>query len=306
MTIVQIIAYAAIAIFALVVLIKAARYKMTPIHVRWELYPVAHEKGRASYGGSVFEEFEWWDKPREKDTFNELKEMFEEIVLLKGVFHNNRTLWWSSFPFHLGLYTVIAWLALLVTGAIALFCGADVAAGGSAFGAILHTVTAYVGYAGLFLTTIGAAGLILTRLTVQDLKKFNSPMEYFNLLFVGGVTLFALIVSASTDPGFAAQREFTATLISFGSADSLVTPAIIKVEIVLAMLLLAYMPLTRMSHFVAKYFLYHEVRWEDTPNRRGSRIEARVKNALNFGVSWEGKHIQKGKTWGEVVTENKE
>ncbi len=306
MTIVHILAYAAILVFAFVVLIKAIRYKSTPIHMRWELYPVAHEKGRASYGGSFFEELDWWDKPRKKDTFNELKEMFKEIVLLKGVFHNNRKLWFSSFPFHLGLYLVIGWLVLLVVGAITFLCGTDVSAAGNAFGSLVHYVTCFVGYAGLALTTIGAVGLFLMRLSSPELRKFSTPMEYFNLLFVGGVTLFALIVSVSADPGFAAQREFTAALISFGSADTAATPVIIKTEIVLAMLLLAYMPLTRMSHFVAKYFLYHEVRWEDTPNRRGSRIEERVKQALSYGVAWEGPHIQKGKSWGEVVTENKE
>ena len=106
MTVIQFLTYAAVLVFLIVVLAKVIKYKSTPIHLRWELYPVAHEKGRASYGGSVFEEMEWWDKPRHKDRINELKEMFQEIVLLKGVYHHNRKVWYSSFPFHLGLYLV--------------------------------------------------------------------------------------------------------------------------------------------------------------------------------------------------------
>ena len=47
-----------------------------PMHVRWELYPVAHEKGRASYGGSYFEEVDWWTKPREVDKLGEVDRCF--------------------------------------------------------------------------------------------------------------------------------------------------------------------------------------------------------------------------------------
>jgi len=306
MTVVHILAYAAILSFVIVVLIKAFKYKSTPIHMRWELYPVAHEKGRASYGGSIFEESDWWTKPREKDRFNELKEMFEEIVLLKGVFHNNRKLWFSSFPFHLGLYLVIGWLVLLIVSAILSLCGVGITAQGGFLGGLVFQVTSVVGYIGLACTTVGAAGLLLTRLASSTMKKFNTPIEYFNLAFVGGITLFALIASLSADPGFIAQRDFVKSLLTLGSADVTLPSTVIQVEIVAAMLLLAYMPLTRMSHFVAKYFLYHEVRWEDEPNKRGSKIESRVQKALNFGVSWDGPHIQSGKNWGEVITENKE
>jgi len=57
-----------------------------------------------------------------------------------------------------------------------------------------------------------------------------------------------------------------------------------------------------MMHLFAKYFLYHNVRWEDEPNIKGGKLEAKVKEALNFGVSWSAPHIQSGKTWAEVAT----
>jgi len=57
-----------------------------------------------------------------------------------------------------------------------------------------------------------------------------------------------------------------------------------------------------MMHLFAKYFLYHNVRWEDEPNVKGGKLEKKVKEALNFGVSWSAPHIQAGKTWAEVAT----
>ena len=75
--------------------IKIARY---PVHLRWELSPVPHEKGRGAYGGSYLEEFEWWTKPREKSLINEGIYMFKEIVFLKALWEHNRRMWYFSFP----------------------------------------------------------------------------------------------------------------------------------------------------------------------------------------------------------------
>jgi nitrate reductase gamma subunit len=76
------------------------------------------------------------------------------------------------------------------------------------------------------------------------------------------------------------------------------------VEIVLASLLIAYIPLTHMSHFFTKWFLYHDVRWNDEPNVAGGRIERRVAEALQYPVSWSAPHIRGDgkKTWAEAAT----
>jgi hypothetical protein len=57
-----------------------------------------------------------------------------------------------------------------------------------------------------------------------------------------------------------------------------------------------------MMHFFAKYFTYHEVRWEDNPNFKGGKLENKIKEALNFGVDWDAPHTRTGKTWGEIAT----
>ena len=69
--------------------------------------------------------------------------------------------------------------------------------------------------------------------------------------------------------GFGSLTTFATALVTLQPA---AVTAPVAVEIVLGSLLLAYLPLTRMFHFVAKYFLYHDVRWSDEANRRGGAI----------------------------------
>ncbi len=300
---VQIITYISLIVSFAAMFYKAYRYATAPESMRWELYPVPHEKGRSSYGGSYLEELDWWTKPRHSDLINEFKEMGEEIIFLKGVFHNKKILWYFTFPFHFGLYVTIGWLVLLLFGAILQLAGVAVGPQASGFGALVHTVTIPVGYVGLVLAGLGALGLLFWRLGDKDQRKFNAPIEYFNLIFFVAVTAVTLICQLGADPSFIYTRAYVASLVSFSSAT--IPSGLFAAELILISLIILYIPLTRMSHFVAKYFLYHAVRWNDTPNAKGSNIERRIVNLLGRPVGWSAGHIQTGKSWGEVVKEPK-
>lgn len=300
---VQFVTYFSVAVAIVAMLVKVYRYATAPEHMRWELYPVPHEKGKADYGGSYLEELDWWSKPRHSDMVNEMKEMASEIILLKGVFHHNRRVWRSSFPFHFGLYLCIGWLALLIVGAALQAFGVAIGAEAGTLGKIIHYLTIPVGYAGLVLGGLGAFGLFIWRMSDANQRPFNSPMEYFNLVFFVIVTAVTVLASVMADPSFAALREYVQAVVTFGATPAL--PTMITVEVVLLSLLILYIPLTRMSHFVAKYFLYHAVRWNDEPNVRGSKIEKRIAELLNQKVGWNGPHIQTGQSWGEVIKEPK-
>lgn len=298
MSVVQVITYASVFIAVVAMAAKALRYLRAPQHFRWELYPVPHEKGRAEYGGSYLEELDWWTKPRHTDKFKELREMMAEIIFLKGVFHHNTRVWTFSFPFHFGLYLTIGWLLLLLVGAILGIIGVQIGAG--TLGAIVHYLTFFSGYLGLVLSGIGALGLFLWRATNKGQRAYNSPAEYFNLLFFVVVVAVTLISHLTTDPGFAVLRAYVGSLVTFSavSLPNLLT----RVEIVLISLLIMYIPLSRMSHFVAKYFLYHSVRWNDEPNRRGSALEKQLMKLMDEKVTWAGPHIQTGQPWKVVAT----
>ncbi|MBI4831703.1 MAG: nitrate reductase, partial [Candidatus Lindowbacteria bacterium] len=119
MSLAYLITYAAFITFVVAVVVRIYKIETMPVHLRWELYPVAHEGKRAHYGGSYFEEVDWWTKPRHFSLIGELKGMIPEMLFIKALWENNRPLWYRSFPFHFGLYLLIGWAGLLVVGTVA-------------------------------------------------------------------------------------------------------------------------------------------------------------------------------------------
>ena len=69
-------------------------------------------------------------------------------------------------------------------------------------------------------------------------------------------------------------------------------------------LFLAYLPWSHMTHFFAKYFTWHSVRWDDAPNLAG-RFDAKAGRLLERPITWSAPHIRGDgrKTWGDVVHE---
>jgi hypothetical protein len=90
------------------------------------------------------------------------------------------------------------------------------------------------------------------------------------------------------------------------SADtSIVLPTAMATHLVVGLVFLAYLPFTQMMHFVAKYFTYHAVRWNDEPIVVGGRLEKKVKKLLDQPVTWSGPHVHADgkKTWVDIATE---
>ena len=300
-----IVTYSSIAVFVLAVVVRFVKLASLPIHLRWELYPVAHEKGRASYGGSYLEESDWWTKPRQSSLAGELKIMIPEILLLAGVWEHNRKHWFRSFPFHFGLYLAAGLIGLLLLGGIAVAAGADVSAEGAILGRLLHHATYVIGYAALLLGLVGAAALLSRRTFDPDYAEYTTKVDYFNLAFFVAAFVVALAAHILGDGQFVALRTYFAELVTFGGypASDQIAP-LTSAEIVLASLLVAYIPLTHMSHFFTKWFTYHHVRWADEPNMPGGEIERRVNEVLQYPVSWSAPHIRGDgkKTWADVAT----
>ena len=304
-SILLVVAYVSIAVFVAAIAVRALKIARLPIHLRWELYPVAHEKGRTSYGGSYLEEPDWWTKPRESSLLGELKVMIPEIILLAGVWEHNRKHWLRSFPFHFGLYLLAGLIVLLLVGGIAAAAGMTVSADGGAVGKALYHLTYLVGYAGLGLALIGAVALLATRTFDLDYREYTKKADYFNLVFFVVTLAVALAAHALADPDFVDLRYFFAQLVTFGLLDvASSVSGLTAVEIVLGCLLLAYIPLTHMSHFFTKWFMYHDIRWNDEPNLVGGKIERQVAAALEYPVSWSAPHIRGDgkKNWVDVAT----
>ncbi len=282
-------------------LYKAIRYFRMPMHVRWELYPVAHEKGKVAYGGSYFEELDWWTKPRETSLVGEIKTIAEEVFTLKAVRENNPSLWLPSLLFHFGLYLLFLLGIGLVAGAVAGFL--DFPALGWLRGGKAMSIW---GAAGLGLGTLGCALLLLRRLRDQALRRASTPADFLHLWWLLAVFVASWSSWIVADRRYEIAAEFVRGLLSLRPTGEM--PVLVAVQVILLGLFLAYLPWSHMTHMFAKYFTWHSVRWDDAPNLAGEAYKDRALRLLMLPVSWSAPHIKGDgrKTWLDVVQERGE
>jgi len=305
--ILHLITYACFTVFVLAVLYKIHSYSNMPLHLRWELYPVAHEGHKAHYGGSYFEEIGWWQKKPVPNRVSELGHMLPEMLFLVAVKKHNPKLWLRTFPFHFGMYSLIGFLGLLVAGGLAEQITGIALAPGDGLGAALYYLTMIAGFAGAALGIIGAAGLLQRRLLDEDLKYYTKPSDIFNLCFL--MLVFVLmLVSGLMNPSFSGLRAYVGSVMTFrmGVAPSNIVDV---AGVVIASLAVAYIPLTHMSHFIVKYFTYHNIRWDDEPNFNNAEMESRIGEVLQYPITWSADHVNPSgqkKSWAEVATEEME
>jgi nitrate reductase gamma subunit len=302
MFVLSLVPYLAVAVFVAAVVVRWIKIARMPVHLRWELYPVAHEQNRA-YGGSFFERLEWWKHHPKPSRLGAVKVMVPEIFLLTGVRRHNRSLWLCSGPFHFGLYWLAGFIGLLLVGAIAEGLGAPVEASTGGLAAVLSPLTIIAGVVGFIQLGAGSAGLLLRRLGSPTLRAYSTAADILNLLAFFSVAVLGLLAFGLADSDFSILRGFVRGLFTLQPPSEM--PALVAAEIVLGSVLLAYIPLTHMSHFFTKWFLYHSVRWDVEVNRVGSRLEAAIGRQLGYRVRWGAPHIRGDgkKTWVDVATQ---
>lgn len=296
--------YACLAVCLAMVVWRVYQQMTLPVHVRWEIYPVQHEPAdKAAYGGSYMEQLNWWKGKRERSAVNEILYMVPEILLMRGLWKENRTLWLISFPFHLGLYLMLVAFALLLTSAVLTLLGF------AEDGILPTTVNALIvatGWIGLVAGTVGSLGLLYKRLANLELRTYATVADYFNLVFILMFFVCALLAALTADSFFAAARLYALGLLTAGASVPGYAPGQSvpgALTIVLGSLLAAYIPLTHMSHMFMKYFLYHQVKWDDRPNRHGSPLEAAVRRNLQYRPTWKAGDIDADgkKTWQDIA-----
>jgi nitrate reductase gamma subunit len=267
-----------------------------PVHLRWELYPVAHEKGRP-YGGSYLEEVEWWHKPRRTNPFGEFTTFIGEILFFREYFKSKRGFWYFVYPFHIGLFLLLAWVLLIAAGSIMLINGSAVTspANNAAIEAIYY-LTLIAGLTAFVLGIFGTAGLLIKRAGDKDLKIYTNPIDYFNLAVILLIFILGLATWFFEDRTFAVMRGYVQGLFVF---KQVIVGHLLTAFLLTASIFLAYMPFTRIMHYVAKYFTYHKVRWDDKPMAKGGRLERQIGVLLDRKAGWAAPHVHQGKTWAE-------
>lgn len=279
---------------------KVSKVVRKPLHLRWELYPVLHEKSH-KYGGSYFEELDWWTKSREKNYIRNAVYLLRNYLLFGEYFRKKRSYWISLYPWHLGFYLIVGFHVMAFIGAVVIVAtGIQInAMSANAGGLFIYYLTLIVAVASFVLGTIGSIGMLIKRLSDRDLRNFAAPVNFFNYIFFLIVFLSGLFAWALYDTGLSGYREFWTGLITYQYVHVVVAE---YTHIILFSLFLIYLPFTRSTHYITKIIAFFGIRSDDTPNLKGSGIGPKVDKLLDQKVSWAASHIQTGKTWKEQAT----
>lgn len=300
-TLFYVIAYAAILGFCVIAFLKVRSYlAASPLHVRWELYPVPHEGRKAAYGGSFMEGSDWWSRPRSHNAMGDILALLEEVLFLHATFKHNIKLWFRTYPFHLGLYMLMGGIFLTLITAVAKIAGAE----DNGFIVFLGNVINAVSMLGMLGIVGGGIGLIQRRVSDEGLSKYTTPEHFFNL---GAFIFYALVGLAAwaVNPSFyVLSRDFLANLITFNFAP--LGSTAFGLHLFIGFLLMLWIPATHMGHLFMKYFTYHDIRWGDEPTNFSAANQKKIDAALKFPVSWAAPHIAGDgkKTWVDVATTN--
>lgn len=299
-TLVYLVAYAGAIACIGVIAYKVRDYLKKPVHVRWELYPVAHEAERASYGGSYLEDVDWWRQKQHPSFLAGMKGLMIELLFLHLTLETNTKLWYRTYPFHFGLYMLIGGIFFTFITALAKIFGIEPGLVLTALGNIVQVLAA-IGFLGVI---GGGCGLLHRRLTQEDLRRYSTREHYLNLgafILFGAAGLLAWLANPSF---FALGRDFMVSMLTFSF-----TPFesdLFAFFIFFGFILAAYTPATHMGHFFMKYFLYHDIRWADQPTQDNPKTQEKIGVVLGYPVSWKAPHINGDgrKSWAEVATTN--
>jgi nitrate reductase gamma subunit len=270
--------YGSMVFFAIAVLIRLIMYVRAPIHLRWEIH----------HGSSIYEESEWWTRKNDMGFLVKLRSATLDILLQREYYIRNRAFWYLLMIFHIGLYLLILWHAALFIVALALGKEADPAY-------ILvwgHIATAVI--------TIGAAGILIKRVTDSEMRAYYPRTHFVKWLFIIATLAGGFYAVQFHFEGSTVQLvQYVNDQLQFDFAHKLDPKLVPSLHVLFISAWMVYLPFSHIMTLIFRY--YHELRWDHMPNTRGSGLEKRIGGLLQKRVRWADRHIQTGKTWGEVA-----
>jgi nitrate reductase gamma subunit len=196
--------------------------------------------------GTAWRLIHWWFQPAHvKWTLypvpdgmpKQLKYMVKEIFTFETLYRFNRPLWIGTYALHMAMLGFVIFLAAYVIGwapgwPVKFFLGVLLAA---------------------------AVYIIGLRLYDRNLRAVSTGEEFFNLGFLFLVAAACLL--ASTPHGISSPRAYFLSLAALRpDGAGLVWEH--YVAVFLGGVFLIYLPWSKMVHYVAKYFTYHQINWQ--------------------------------------------
>lgn len=301
-TLFYLLGYLAVLGFICLAALKIKKFiNASPLHIRWELYPVPHEGPvRSSYGGSYMEQEDWWTHKRHVYHWCDIKSMLQEILFLHSTFENNRPLWVRTYPFHLGMYMLMGGTILLLAAVLLQLCGANPAGGLLIFlGNVINAASLF----GALCITGGGIALIMRRRQDAGLRKYTTREQYINL---GAFALFGLLTLLAWvfNPCYYDLASAFAHNLITGDFQPLQS-GWFTFSMLVGFFLMISIPVTNMGHLIMKYFLYHSIRWDDEATVYSERNKKKITEMMEYPVTWSAPHIAgdgRPKTWLDVAT----
>jgi len=271
--VVVVVYYGSIGFCVIASTVRLIKFTSAPLHLRWELY-------RSS---SIYELSDWWNRPQV--TFLEkMKSAVLDIIFLRDFYHRNRGFWYFLFLFHLGIYLLILWhvwyliVPLIVKIRVEPFW--DLLWG--------HVATAFA--------FLGGLGIFVRRMTDEDLRVYYPPAHYVKWAFMLLTVLGGF---------YAAHFDFGAFIPTLEDAKFQVYPPnSISIHLLFSSVWLIYLPYSHILRLFFRY--YHQIRWDDVPNVRGSAVERKVEKLLNQRVGWSAPHVPHGRKWADFPSEREQ
>lgn len=261
--------YGSIAFCVIASIVRLVNFATAPLHLRWELYRTS----------SIYEISDWWTRDRAR-LIDKLKSLALDILFLRDYYLRNRGLWYFLFLFHIGIYLLILWHIWYLMVPMIVNIRIE---------PIWDLMWGHVASA---LASIGGLGILIKRMIDEDLRAYYPPIHYVKWIFM----LLTILGGFYT-----VHFCFGASMPSLEDARlELYPPNSIVTHTLFSSVWLIYLPFSHIMQVFFRY--YHQLRWDDIPNLRGSNLERKVKKLLNQPVSWSAPHIQSGKRWRDFAS----
>jgi len=179
----------------------------------------------------------WTLYPVPEGLTGQLRYMAKEMFTFETLYKFNRRLWFGSFSLHMAMAGAVLFFILYLSGWSTIFA-------------------VQVCLSGILIAAIYIIGL---RIYDKNLRLLSNFEEFFNLAFLAGVAAAGLAASVPHVP--VSLRLYFLGLIEFRPDVSFLSMVHI-LAVFLGGLFLMYLPLSKMIHYISKYFTYHHINWQ--------------------------------------------